>query len=351
MSTREDRIFIWLLVAVSAAFAWILWPFYGAILWGAVIAILFAPMQHRLAARFRGRKGLAALVTLVAVLLIVILPLAFLSAVLVQEAAGVYARMQSGEINFGRYFRQVFDTLPQWAVGLLERYGLGDFAAVQERVSEGLLAASRFLASRALTFGQGTLDFMVSFFIMLYLLFFLLRDGDVLVRRMRAAIPLAQDRQSTLAEKFSQVIRATVKGTLVIAILQGALGGLIFWILDIRAPVLWAVVMAVLSLLPAVGTALVWGPVALYFLATGSVVSGIVLIAYGVLVIGLVDNVLRPILVGKDTKIPDYVVLISTLGGLAIFGVNGFLIGPVIAALFIASWDIFTASRQREEAR
>ena len=104
--------------------------------------------------------------------------------------------------------------------------------------------------------------------------------------------------------------------------------------------------MAVLSLLPAVGTALVWGPVAIWLLATGSVTQGVVLIAYGVLVIGLVDNVLRPILVGKDTKMPDYIVLISTLGGLAIFGVNGFIVGPVIAAMFIAAWDIFSAPKE-----
>jgi predicted PurR-regulated permease PerM len=120
---------------------------------------------------------------------------------------------------------------------------------------------------------------------------------------------------------------------------QGALGGLILWLLGIRAPVLWGVVMAFLSLLPAVGTALVWVPVAIYFLVTGSLVKGLVLVAFGVFVIGMVDNVLRPILVGKDTKMPDYIVLISTLGGMAIFGINGFVIGPLIAAMFIAVWD------------
>ena len=350
MRARDDNAFIWLLVLVSAAFAWILWPFYGAILWAAVAAILFAPLQRRLVPRMGGRRSLAALATLLIVLLIVILPLAFLSAALVGEAAGVYARMQSGEINFGRYFRQVFEALPGWAVRLLDSYGLTDFEAVQERISSGLLAASQFIAARALIFGQGTLDFVVDFFIMLYLLFFLLRDGDALMRRIREALPLRPDRRDALLEKFGIVIRATVKGNLVIAIIQGALGGLIFWILGINSALLWAVLMAVLSLLPAVGTALVWGPVAIYFLATGSVWQGVVLIAYGVLVIGLVDNVMRPILVGRDTRMPDYIVLVSTLGGLAIFGVNGFVVGPVIAALFIAAWDIFTQSRREQPA-
>jgi predicted PurR-regulated permease PerM len=181
---------------------------------------------------------------------------------------------------------------------------------------------------------------------MLYLLFFLLRDSDSLLRQLRAAIPLRPDRLVALAEKFTVVIRATVKGNIVVAIVQGALGGLIFWLLGIHGPVMWAVVMAVLSLLPAVGAALVWLPVAVYLLATGSVWQGLGLIAFGVLVIGLVDNVLRPLLVGKDTRMPDYVVLISTLGGIAIFGVNGFVIGPVIAAMFIAVWGIFASSRQ-----
>lgn len=203
----------------------------------------------------------------------------------------------------------------------------------------------QFFAAHAFNVGQNTFDFIVSFFIMLYLLFFLLRDGSELSKNIRDAIPLQEELQRNLSSKFTNVIRTTVKGNIVVTILQGALGGLIFWFLGIHAPVLWAVVMAFLSLLPAVGTALIWLPVAIYFLVTGATWKGVVLIAYGVLVIGLVDNILRPILVGKDTKMPDYVVLISTLGGMAIFGLNGFVIGPVIAAMFMAVWDIVATSR------
>ena len=183
---------------------------------------------------------------------------------------------------------------------------------------------------------------------MLYLLFFLLRDGDDLFRAIKDAVPLGAEHQRAVFSKFATVIRATVKGTIVVAILQGALGGLIFWFLGIRAALLWAVAMAFLSLLPAVGAALVWFPVAVYFLVTGGIWEGLVLIAYGVLVIGLVDNLARPMLVGADTKMPDYVVLISTLGGLEIFGMNGIVLGPVIAAMFMVVWDIFSASRRGE---
>jgi predicted PurR-regulated permease PerM len=149
-----------------------------------------------------------------------------------------------------------------------------------------------------------------------------------------------------LLGKFTTVVRATVKGNIAVAAMQGTLGGLIFSFLGIQGALLWGFVMAFLSLLPAVGASLIWGPVAIYFLLTGSIWQGLILTAFGVLVIGLVDNLLRPVLVGKDTQIPDYVVLISTLGGMVLFGLNGFVIGPVIAALFIAAWDLFSATKE-----
>ena len=147
------------------------------------------------------------------------------------------------------------------------------------------------------------------------------------------------------------MIRATVKGNVLVAVIQGTLGGLAFWVLGVHAPVLWGVVMAFLSLLPAIGAALIWGPVAIYLLATGAIWKGVALIAFGVLVIGLIDNVLRPILVGKETKLPDYVVLVSTLGGLAIFGLNGFVLGPVIVAMFIVRLRGHPGDQPRRAAR
>ncbi len=222
---------------------------------------------------------------------------------------------------------------------------------MHERLSAALVQASKYLASQALDIGRSTANVVINLFLALYLLFFFLRDGGRLTARIRDAIPLRAEQKRALFTKFTIVTRAMFKGSLLVAAVQGALGGLIFWFLGIHAPVLWAVVMAFLSLLPAVGAALVWLPVALYFLATGAIWQGVVLIAYGALVIGLVDNFLRPFLVGKDTEMPDYVVLISTLGGIAIFGLDGFVVGPVIAAMFIATWDIFSASRQEIERR
>ena len=163
---------------------------------------------------------------------------------------------------------------------------------------------------------------------------------------MRRALPLTPAHKQELLGKFTTVIRATVKGNLLVAAIQGALGGLAFWFLGVRGALLWAVLMAFLSLLPAVGAALVWLPVAIYFFVTGAIWQGIALAAWGVLVIGLVDNLLRPVLVGKDTRMPDYVVMITTLGGMAVFGINGFVLGPAIAAMFIAVWHLYMTTQQ-----
>jgi len=162
---------------------------------------------------------------------------------------------------------------------------------------------------------------------------------------VRRAIPLSTMHKRALLETFATVVRATVKGNLVVSVIQGALGGLAFWFLGVSGALLWAVMMAFLSLVPAVGSALVWLPVAIYFLITGNLWQGIALIVYGVLIIGLIDNLLRPMLVGKDTRMPDYVVMITTLGGMAVLGINGFVLGPVVAALFIAVWRIYAMAR------
>ncbi len=341
----EDKAFTALVIGVSVLLAWIIWPFYAAVFWAAALAILFMPVYHRLLRRLWQRPTLAAVATLLIILVMVILPLAILSSLLVREASGIYQRAQTGELDFGRFFQRVFDALPAWMTGLLDRFGLTELALIKDRLSAALTNSSRFLASQAFAIGQNALDFLANFFVMLYLLFFLLRDGEELSERIKVAIPLRDEHLSKLSSEFIAVLRATVKGTLIVAMMQGALGGVIFWILGIHAPILWAAVMAVFSLLPAVGAAVVWVPVAIYLLATGSTWQGLVLIAWGVFVIGLIDNVMRPILVGKEARMPDYMVLISTVGGIAMFGINGLVIGPVIAAMFIAVWDILYRSR------
>lgn len=338
---QERRTLVLLLVAVSIALAWILQPFFGTLLWSAIIALLFVPVYRWLLPRMRRRRTLAAVLTLLLVLVIAIVPFALVTASLAAEAATVYGHIQSGEWNIAQYFHRVFDALPNWVISLLNRFGLDDFATLQRRLVAALAQGSQFIATNALSIGQSSFDFLASLCITLYLAFFLIRDGEGLARGVHRAIPLAPAHKLELVEKFATVIRATVKGNLLVAAIQGALGGIAFWFLGVSAALLWAVLMAFLSLVPAVGAGLVWVPVAIYLFVTGAVWQSLALVAWGVLVIGLVDNLLRPLLVGKDTGMPDYVVMITTLGGMAVFGINGFVVGPAIAAMFMAVWHIY----------
>ncbi|AMD46138.1 AI-2E family transporter [Bordetella holmesii] len=338
----HNRTFIALLIIVTLAFLWLLWPFFGAVFWGTILAIIFSPLHRKLARRMAPRTTLAALLSLGLVLLVVIIPLILITGSLVQEGASLYERMHSGSLNFGTYFQQIMDAMPPIVHDLLARFDLNDLGSIQEKLSAGAMQLSQFVATQVVNIGQDTAQFLISFGVMLYLLFFLLRDGSRLSRRLRRAVPMDEGYKQHLFRKFTTVVRATVKGNIAVAAAQGALGGIIFWVLGIQGALLWGVIMGFLSLLPAVGAGLIWAPVAIYFLVTGAIWQGVVLILFSVLIIGMVDNVLRPILVGKDTKLPDYVILISTLGGMALFGLNGFVIGPLIAALFVACWDLFS---------
>jgi len=344
MQKIEDRVFVLLVVAATIAFAWVLKPFYGTILWGVVIAILFNPLHLRLRRAMGKRHNLAAAMIVLLVIAIVIIPLLVISASLGQQATSLYGRVSSGEIDFALYLQRILDALPAWARDILDHFGLTDLTAAKAKLSTALEQASQMIATRTLSIGLSAFDFILGVGVMLYLLFFLLRDGTALLARIKQDVPLRTEQKTLLLSRMALVLRATVKGGIAVAVLQGILGGLAFWFLGIPAPLLWTVVMAFLSLLPAIGAGLVWAPVAVYLLATGSIWQGIFLIAYGVVVIGLVDNLLRPFLVGKSTKLPDYVVLISTLGGIEIMGLNGFVVGPLVAAIFMVSWEIFRKS-------
>jgi predicted PurR-regulated permease PerM len=337
--------FLVLVVLISLAFGWVIEPFFGAILWGLVVAILFAPMNRWLLLALPGHRNSAAGLTLIVIIALVIVPAIFLSMALLQEATAVYAYIRTGQFNVPQLYREFQSILPGWASSWLRRMGLTSFAAARDMLGAGVANGVRTLAAQAFLVGQGAFSFLVGLGVMLYLTYFLLRDGDRLIVRFARAVPLHGHQRRALAEKFVTVIRATIKGSVVVAIVQGFIGGVVFYALDIPGALLWGVVMGFFSLLPAIGTAIVWVPVAIYLFATGALWQGAALVGCGVLVIGMVDNILRPILVGRDTRMPDYVVLISTLGGIEAFGFNGFVIGPVIAALFIAAWDIMTDAR------
>ena len=346
----EFKALLFLVLAATALFALILWPFFGAVCWAVFIAIVFWPMHLRFLQGSHHRRNMAAAASLTVILLIVILPMAMLAASITQEASLLVEKMRSGEIQLSSYFQRAIQALPVWARNMLNRFGLGELGMLQQKLLAMVGSSGQALTSRVVGIGQVTLDFIVAFFVMLYVLFFLFRDGEQLSQSIARSIPLHPQHTRRLLTQFATVVRATVKGNIVVALVQGTLGSLAFWVLGLPGAVLWGAVMAVLSLLPAVGAAMVWGPVALYFLFTGEIVKGVGLVLWGTLVIGLVDNFLRPMLVGKDTRMPDYLVLVATLGGIVVFGLNGFVIGPVIAAIFLVSWEMLATARQQPVA-
>jgi predicted PurR-regulated permease PerM len=338
-NTNAQRAFFFvLLFAVTLAFLWLIRGFLQPIFWAIAFGIIVYPVHGWLMTRLRGRESLAAMLSVLLLVIVVILPLIGVGAAVTNEAAGLVQRVSAGGLDFNGLYSQAQESMPR-VIALVERLGI-DPEKVEAQASEAAVNVSRFVASSALSIGKDSLRATVFFFLMLYLLFFFLRDGTQLLEGLVRALPLGDTRERALFARFAEVSRATIKGTLAVGVVQGLIGGVAFALLGIRAPVLWGTAMALSSLIPGVGPALVWLPAAIILIASKHVVAGIVLILIGVFVIGLVDNLLRPILVGRDTKMPDYLILLSTLGGLAGFGFAGIVIGPIIAALFLSIWQM-----------
>lgn len=340
--------FLLILAIVTIAFFDVLSPYFSPILWAAVLAVIFHPLKSLLRNKLGDRNGLASLLTLLCICLIVFTPLMIIASSLAVEINAVYTKLQGNSTQFPTVFAELMQHLPQWAKHYLTEHNLDNAAQIQQKLSEFALKGGQYAAGSVFIIGKGTFSFTVGFGVMLYLLFFLLKDGSYLVHLILEALPLSTYVKHHLLGKFAAVSRATVKGTVVVGIVQGILGGLAFWFIDIDGSLLWGALMAFLSLIPAVGSAIIWAPAAIFFFATGALWKGLFLVGFFVIVVGLVDNILRPLLVGKDTKMPDYMILIATLGGMEIYGINGFVIGPVIAALFIACWNLLSGRDNRQ---
>jgi predicted PurR-regulated permease PerM len=343
MSTNKT--FLALVGLVTLAFAWVLWPLFGALFWGLTLAIVFAPLHATVLTRLGGRRNLAAVTMIFGLLVGVILPMLLIIAAVVQEASALVAAISSGAVDLQGIAQQALAELPLWARGLVQGLIPKDLLGLQHSL---VVSVSLWLGANVplvFSIGQSTAGLVMGLGVTLYLVFFLFRDGESLTKHFTTAIPMPPEVRADLLSTFTTVVRATVQGDIMVALLQGALGGFGFWVLGVHAVLLWTVLMSILALLPVFGAALVWGPVAVYFMATGHVVEGLGLLIYGTLVISLVDNLVRPYLVGKATRIPDFVVLLSTIGGIASFGVQGFITGPVVAAMFIAVWRTFLAQK------
>lgn len=336
----QNTFFFILLAAATAAFAGLLAPFFQPLLWAITLAILFRGLHHFLQQRLGSqRSNSTALVSVFIILICVIAPALFLSIAVAKEGVGLYQAITAGDINLAHGIQWLQNSLP--ALEQLLQYADTSLADLESKISNSAMQLSQALGTYLLSFGQDALQFTLLFFLMLYLLFFCIRDGDKLLDKLVETLPLGDHNERLLLNKFAAVSRATIKGTLIVGGIQGAIGGISFALLGIESALFWAAVMTILSILPAVGAALIWLPAAIYLLANEQVTAAVILILVGVFVIGMVDNVLRPILVGRDTQMPDYLILLSTLGGIAMIGISGFVLGPVIAAFFLAIWAMF----------
>jgi predicted PurR-regulated permease PerM len=334
----ESASFLALVLMASAIFFWMVRAFVWPVFWAAVLAVLFHRIHTRLLAVCRGRATPAAVLSMLAVVMFVVLPFAMVAGAIGRQGLLLYRGIAAGEINVQGPIDMLERSLP--AVSrFLARYGV-DLDQLRVSVQDLAASATQVVATYALGVGQDALWVMVLFALMLYLLFFFFRDGERIVARMARVLPLGEARRTRLLLKFTEVVRATVKGNLIVAAAQGGLLALLFWIVGIQTAVFWGVVTAVLSLLPAVGASLVWVPGAIILLATGQIWQGLVVFLGGV-AITAAENVLRPIVIGRDTRMPDYLILVSTLGGIMVFGLAGFVAGPVIAALFLVLWELF----------
>ena len=336
------------LVLITLGFALIIWPFLLPILWAALAAIMFQPLFQW----FRRQRGFgpnrAAIATLLVITVAIIIPAFLIGGVVVEQATSVVVAFREGRVDLEGWFEAVFAALPAVLRENLALSGLGSPALIQDRVQDLALESSGLIARQAVSITGSAFGFGLSFGVGLYVAYFLLRDGQRIGSQVIDHLPLASDIARRLAERFLSIVRATVKGSIVVGLAQGALGSITYWIAGVPSVVLLGLLTAFFSLLPAIGPAIVWGPVAIYLLATGAIWQGVVVLVSGVAVIGMADNVLRPILVGRDTGIPDWMILVSTLGGIAAMGLAGIVIGPMAAGLFLAGWSILYHSRNDE---
>lgn len=335
-----QRLFFFaLLAAVTLFFLWMIKGFLFPIFWAIVFALLLHPGYRWLHKR-AGNKTLSALLVILAALILVVLPVAWLGTQIAHEAFGFYrSAAESG----------VLDTLavPEPALEMISSLGV-NVTELQASVSAWVQTASGWIISESLTIGSATFGVILKTLLMLYLLFFFLRDGERIGAYIMKRLPLGDRKEQALFDRFASTTRAIIKGTVFSAFAQGILGGIIFAIAGIENATLWGAVMALMAIIPAVGPGLIWVPAGLFLLVTGSFVPALVVLIGGAAVVSPVDNLLRPMLAGREAQMPDALILLSILGGIGAFGIAGVIVGPVLAALAMAVWDIFAEEYEAE---
>ncbi len=343
--TNLRTAFVLLLVAaVTALFLAVAWPFLKPLLLGALLAGLFHPLYRWITRVLGGRHSLGAAVTLLVLLVLGLGPLSVFLGIVVQQALTVSDQAipwLSQHLGAASTYN-----VHEW---LVRRFpSLAEYMPSQEQLLQQVGTAAKtagaFLVNFASRMTALTATFLLNLFVMLYAMFFFFRDGHTILERIFYYLPLNDEDETRMLARFTSITRATVKGTLVIGAIQGALAGVAFWVAGIDGAALWGTVMTILSIIPGIGAPLVWVPVVIVLFLNGQYLTATLLLVWCAAVVGTIDNFLRPVLVGRDAKMPDLLILIGTLGGLFLFGPIGFIVGPIICGLFLTVWDIYGAT-------
>lgn len=338
-SSFHSYFLLLLLAGVAVLLYTMVKVFLVPVMLAAIFAGIFYPLYTWLMARTRQRENLSALVCCILLLACLVAPVYFIANLVAREAAEFYQTLEGWVVPLiqqdSTQLKTEFQKLP-WYQAL--EYLHIDW---ESTLLNSAKTAGETMAGAINKTTRGTVQLVTSLVVTFFTMFYFFRDGERLVNRLKYLSPLDERYESALIDRFVSVSRATVKGTLLIGLTQGVLGGLVLWAFDFRSPVLWGMVMVMASILPLLGAGLVLYPAALFSLLTGDYATGIAIIAITAVVISSIDNVLRPWLVGRDTGLHDLVIFFSTLGGINLFGVMGFILGPILAALFLTILDFY----------
>ena len=327
--------FIGVLIGITLLFLWMLRPYVYAVFWAVVIATMFSPLHGRIVKAFRGKKALATSATLIIIVLIFLIPLAGIVSLIVQQAVSLYGDYGNQEtVDRASTYLQNYSNHPY-----LQRV-LGNDFEVTSKLNEWSNSISNFLYQYITSWGQNTLQAVIQFFIMMYALYYFLKDGEKILKKLMYLLPLGDRYEKMLYERFVSTARATLKGTVVIGLIQGIIGGLVFLITGVPAAAFWGMIMIILSIIPAVGAFVILLPAAIIMFLMGNLWQAIVILA-ALVIVSLVDNFLRGPLVGKDAQMHPLFIFFATLGGLLAFGISGVVIGPVLAAFLLSIWRIY----------
>ncbi|MFH1789925.1 MAG: AI-2E family transporter [bacterium] len=342
----RNILFFGLLSVITIVFLYVIKPFMLPIFWAAVIASIFYPLYLKLKKHLK-LENLSVFITLMIVFIILIIPLVLLSSLLIKESLDLYVAIDNSRSEINENISQTINWIKTNSYTKNLRF---DDTFWVQKFAELTKTVTAYIFASAKGFTQNSLMFVLMFLMMFYTLYYFLRDGASMLKKIMYLSPLGDKNEQMLYNKFTSTARAVIKGTLIIGMIQGAIGGMLFFVTGMQGALIWGVIMVVASIIPALGSYIIWMPAGIVMLVIGNVWEGLLILIVGAVIIGTIDNILRPILVGKDTQMHPLLILFSTLGGIVLFGISGFVIGPIITALFISLWEMYAHHYKKELA-